>query len=127
VDVVKIDRGFVTDADVNADDAAIVESIVSMAHTLGRDLVAEGVERTAQADLLRRLRVQRAQGFLFHRPMPAREATALLLGLLPAPHAGSPVPTADRNGTAQGERRRRASPRRRAGQVAAELAATRPR
>ena len=131
VDVVKIDRGFVTDADVNADDAAIVESIVSMAHTLGRDLVAEGVERTAQADLLRRLRVQRAQGFLFHRPMPAREATSLLmgllLGLLPAPHAGSPAPAADRNGTAPGERRRRASPRRRAGQVAAELAATRPR
>ena len=78
VDVVKIDRGFVIDADVNADDAAIVESIVSMAHTLGRDLVAEGVERATQADLLRRLRVQRAQGYLFYRPMPAADATRAL-------------------------------------------------
>ena len=126
VDVVKIDRGFVTDADVNADDAAIVESIVSMAHTLGRDLVAEGVERTAQADLLRRLRVQRAQGFLFHRPMPAREATALLLGLPPAPLA-EPGVTAASTAPAPGGRRRTPSPRRRTGQTAAELAAARTR
>ncbi len=113
VDVVKIDRGFVTDADVNADDAAIVESIVSMAHTLGRDLVAEGVERTAQADLLRRLRVQRAQGFLFHRPLPPAEASALLLGQSHAAIAGAGVMPA--GGDVAVERRR--APRLGAGPV----------
>ena len=51
--------------------AAIVKAIVSLAHNLGMEVVAEGVETRAQADALRALRCHRGQGFLFSKPLPA--------------------------------------------------------
>jgi diguanylate cyclase (GGDEF)-like protein/PAS domain S-box-containing protein len=74
----KIDRSFVADALNDEADATIVRTIVDMAHTLGFTVVAEGVERDAQAAFLRALGCEQAQGFLFARPMPAREFGALL-------------------------------------------------
>ena len=58
--------------------SAIVKAIVSLAHNLGMEVVAEGVETPAQADALRALGCQRGQGFLFSRPLPADEAALLL-------------------------------------------------
>jgi EAL domain-containing protein (putative c-di-GMP-specific phosphodiesterase class I) len=56
-------------------DATIVRTIVDMAHTLGFTVVAEGVESGGQADFLRELGCEQAQGFLFARPMPAADFT----------------------------------------------------
>ena len=72
----KIDRSFVSHALTDSADATIVRSIVDMAHTLGFTVVAEGVESGPQADFLRSLGCEQAQGFLFARPMPAAAFTA---------------------------------------------------
>jgi EAL domain-containing protein (putative c-di-GMP-specific phosphodiesterase class I) len=53
-----------------------------MAHTLGFTVVAEGVERDSQAAFLRALGCEQAQGFLFARPMPAEEFSALVVARL---------------------------------------------
>jgi diguanylate cyclase (GGDEF)-like protein/PAS domain S-box-containing protein len=74
----KIDRSFVADVLSDAADATIVRTIIDMAHTLGFTVVAEGVERDSQAAFLRKLGCEQAQGFLFARPMPAPDFTALL-------------------------------------------------
>jgi diguanylate cyclase (GGDEF)-like protein/PAS domain S-box-containing protein len=74
----KIDRSFVADVLDDEADATIVRTIVDMAHTLGFTVVAEGVERDSQAAFLRALGCEQAQGFLFARPMPAEEFSALL-------------------------------------------------
>src|SRR6185295_17610064 len=74
----KIDRSFVADVMDDEADATIVRTIVDMAHTLGFTVIAEGVELDSQAAFLRALGCEQAQGFLFARPMPANEFTALL-------------------------------------------------
>jgi len=74
----KIDRSFVADVLDDEADATIVRTIVDMAHTLGFTVVAEGVELDSQAAFLRTLGCEQAQGFLFARPMPAEEFSALI-------------------------------------------------
>jgi diguanylate cyclase (GGDEF)-like protein/PAS domain S-box-containing protein len=69
IDAIKIDRSFVRDIPADADDAAIVEAIVAMAHRLRVTVVAEGVETVTQRDFLQSLAVQRGQGYLYARPM----------------------------------------------------------
>jgi diguanylate cyclase (GGDEF)-like protein len=86
VHALKIDRFFLQDVADDARDAAIVAAIVSMAHSLGIQVIAEGVETAAQLAFLRSLkqhppatvRCDKVQGFLFSRPVPADEAAALL-------------------------------------------------
>jgi diguanylate cyclase (GGDEF)-like protein/PAS domain S-box-containing protein len=72
----KIDRSFVAHVLSDKADATIVRTIVDMAHTLGFTVVAEGVESGGQADFLRDLGCEQAQGFLFARPMAAADFTA---------------------------------------------------
>jgi len=69
----KIDRSFVADVFSDHADAAIVRTIIEMAHHLGFTVVAEGVETDRQAAFLRQFGCEQAQGFLFARPMPAAE------------------------------------------------------
>ncbi|HSI59095.1 MAG TPA: EAL domain-containing protein [Ideonella sp.] len=78
IDKFKIDRSFVKELPHSAPDAAIVSAIVAMAHALGLRVVAEGVETAAQCELLARLGCDHGQGYLFSRPLPAAQATALL-------------------------------------------------
>jgi diguanylate cyclase (GGDEF)-like protein/PAS domain S-box-containing protein len=78
VNALKVDRSFVNKMDREPQQAAIVKAIVSLAHNLGMDVIAEGVETRAQADALRALRCRRAQGYLFSQPVPADEAERLL-------------------------------------------------
>jgi diguanylate cyclase (GGDEF)-like protein/PAS domain S-box-containing protein len=78
VDTLKIDRGFVHGMVENAGDASIVAAIISLAHTLRLKVVAEGVESERQADLLRGLGCDQAQGYLFSPPVPAARIEALL-------------------------------------------------
>ena len=78
IDALKIDRAFVSRMDAEVEDREIVRTIVTLAANLGVSAVAEGVETTAQADQLRSFHCPYAQGFLFSRPVAAREAAALL-------------------------------------------------
>jgi diguanylate cyclase len=78
VDYLKIDRSFVTDALVERQNAAIVESVVNLAHRLGRQVVAEGVEDEATLAYLDRLTADYAQGFYIGRPVSPDEITARL-------------------------------------------------
>ncbi|WP_372986901.1 EAL domain-containing protein [Marinobacter sp.] len=67
---IKIDRSFIRDVIQDRSDAAITQGVISMAHHLSLDVVAEGVETDAQAAFLRRNKCDLLQGFLFARPMP---------------------------------------------------------
>ena len=78
LDLIKIDISFVRDIITSTDDAAIVAAIVSLAHSLNLHTIAEGVETSAQLDLLRRLGCDLIQGFLFSRPRPAADVEVLL-------------------------------------------------
>jgi diguanylate cyclase (GGDEF)-like protein len=69
----KIDRSFVADVFSDGADAAIVRTIIEMAHQLGFTVIAEGVETEPQAAFLRQFGCEQAQGFLFAPPMPAAE------------------------------------------------------
>ncbi|HIJ37759.1 MAG TPA: EAL domain-containing protein [Rhodospirillaceae bacterium] len=71
IDVLKIDRSFVMEADRDEDDAEIVRTILSLGKTLKLELVAEGVETEAQASLLNEAGCDIFQGYLFSRPLPS--------------------------------------------------------
>ena len=73
VDEIKIDKAFVMDMAVNENDAAIVRSIVDLAHNLGMSVVAEGVENRETWDLLAEMGCDLAQGFYLSRALPEPE------------------------------------------------------
>jgi diguanylate cyclase (GGDEF)-like protein len=85
IDVVKIDRTFVTDCATRRDAASLVEAVISMAHVLGKITVAEGVETCEQLATLSELGCDVVQGYLFARPMPADELRRLPLRLSAVP------------------------------------------
>jgi diguanylate cyclase (GGDEF)-like protein len=80
IDAVKIDRSFIGALHDEPDQRAIVEAIVRMAGALRLDVVAEGVERTEQLQELRAMGGERAQGYLFARPLLVPEIDELLDG-----------------------------------------------
>jgi diguanylate cyclase (GGDEF)-like protein/PAS domain S-box-containing protein len=79
IDKLKIDIAFIRDVTTNPDDAAIVLAIISMAHSLKLDVIAEGVETAAQLNYLRRHQCDQIQGYHFSRPLRAQQVTELLL------------------------------------------------
>jgi diguanylate cyclase (GGDEF)-like protein/PAS domain S-box-containing protein len=74
----KLDRSFVKDIETDANDAAICTATVALGHSLGLELVAEGVETEAQRVFLAGLGCDVLQGYLFSRPMPFDETVAYL-------------------------------------------------
>jgi diguanylate cyclase (GGDEF)-like protein/PAS domain S-box-containing protein len=88
VDKLKIDRAFVREITGPDDDVPLIAAIVAMAHSLGLELVAEGVETLEQLACLHGLGVEEVQGFLLARPLPSDALEELLdspVGLLDAP------------------------------------------
>jgi EAL domain-containing protein (putative c-di-GMP-specific phosphodiesterase class I) len=78
VDTLKIDRSFVNGLGHDAQDTAIVDSVVALARTLHLSVTGEGVETRAQARHLKQLGCARGQGFLFARPLPPEDLERLL-------------------------------------------------
>jgi len=69
VDVVKIDRSFVSQADTSLHHRVLVEATVRVAHSLGMQTVAEGIETPAQAAVVCELLCDKGQGYLFSKPL----------------------------------------------------------
>lgn len=78
IHAVKIDQSFVRDVTTDADNAAIATAIIAMAHKLGLDVIAEGVETEEQVEFLRSHRSEVMQGYYFGRPMSAKAVGELL-------------------------------------------------
>ncbi len=78
IDVLKIDRSFVSALDRNQENIKIIRTIVELGRSLGLRLIAEGVETVEQLASLEQIGCEFAQGFLWSRPVPAEQATELL-------------------------------------------------
>ncbi len=78
IDSVKIDRSFIRDIPGDADDAAITQAIIAMAHSLRLKVIAEGVETTEQLRFLRDHGCDEMQGYYFSKPLPESEFLRLL-------------------------------------------------
>jgi EAL domain-containing protein (putative c-di-GMP-specific phosphodiesterase class I) len=89
LDVVKLAGPFIrcirTPDSPSATDLLVLESIIELTHAIGFTVTAECVETRYQAERLRDLGCDTAQGWLYHRPMPARQVTALLAGASHSP------------------------------------------
>ena len=78
IDTVKIDRSFVDQMGSNLETAAIVRTIITLAHHLGMDVIAEGLETMEQLTRLSALECEYGQGYLFSKPVDGKAAEALL-------------------------------------------------
>jgi len=78
LDKLKIDQSFIRNIVSSKKDAAIVETIISLAHHLGLDVIAEGIETEEELTLLKAMGCNTYQGYLFHRPQPLENFRKLL-------------------------------------------------
>ncbi|HEX8785848.1 MAG TPA: EAL domain-containing protein, partial [Telluria sp.] len=79
MDVLKVDRAFTAELGRSKEGTVFFQAIVSMAHALGMEVVAEGVENAEQLAILRALGCNEVQGYLIARPMAAEAIGALLV------------------------------------------------
>ena len=96
VDVIKIDRSFVSQVASSAHHRVLVEATVRVARSLGMGTVAEGVETSEQAAVLEALQCDKGQGYLYSRPLDGEAATRWLSGRAPAPLPRAEVRTLHR-------------------------------
>jgi diguanylate cyclase (GGDEF)-like protein len=95
LDRLKMDRAFIKEMTAGDNSRTMVDSIISLSHSLGLEVCAEGVETPEQIALLRTLGCDLLQGFGLARPMPAHEATAIVRAATPprwAPHFATILP-----------------------------------
>jgi diguanylate cyclase (GGDEF)-like protein/PAS domain S-box-containing protein len=83
IDCLKIDRSFVSRLETSTNEAAVVRSIILLGSSLGKLVVAEGIETTGQMAQLRGMGCRLGQGFLMARPMASQDVSSLLGRLLP--------------------------------------------
>lgn len=79
IDTLKIDKSFIVNIEKNTDDQSIVLAIISMAHSLGLKVVAEGVETRSQLSLLCEQGCQEMQGFYFSKPLPSEQIEQMMM------------------------------------------------
>ncbi len=79
IQTLKIDRTFVQDLSRNPDDSAIVDAVIALAHSMGMEVVAEGVETEEQMRLLHDKSCNRVQGYLLQAPVPSDAVARILL------------------------------------------------
>jgi EAL domain-containing protein (putative c-di-GMP-specific phosphodiesterase class I) len=84
VDTLKIDRSFVTDMTASQQGLALVSTIINLAHSLKLKVVAEGVETEEQSRVLRLLKCDEMQGYLFSKPVPSETFETRFLAAPPA-------------------------------------------
>jgi EAL domain-containing protein (putative c-di-GMP-specific phosphodiesterase class I) len=77
-ETLKVDQSFVRDMLFDAEDMAIVQGVIGLAHAFGRQVIAEGVESEDHCAMLLKLGCDRAQGYGIGRPMPADEVLSWL-------------------------------------------------
>lgn len=70
IDIIKIDQSFIKDMELDDKNAAIATTIIQLAHSLGMEVIAEGVEKDRQVEILKSANCQKAQGYLFSKPVP---------------------------------------------------------
>ena len=85
IDIVKIDRSFVTELGRGGSDAALVRSVLDLGEALNMEIVAEGIEDTTQLDSLKAMRCGVGQGFYFSRPLTGDEMSEILGTRVTAP------------------------------------------
>lgn len=78
VDTLKIDRSFVSQMQSKGDNSAIIKAIVTLAHMLNLDVIAEGIETTSQLAQLKLLQCEYGQGFFFSKPLSKEKAEAFI-------------------------------------------------
>ena len=78
LDSLKIDRGFVSDVESNPRNAAICRALLSLGHSMGLSVIAEGVETDGQHRWLAAHGCDQVQGYLLGRPMPLQEVLTVL-------------------------------------------------
>jgi diguanylate cyclase (GGDEF)-like protein len=98
LDVLKMDRGLLRDIDTNPSALGIASAVVAMAHSLGLSVVAEGVDVEEQVEILRNMRCDMIQGFLYSPAVPPEDVGRFL-----SP-AGQPPPICSPRGTSPGDR-----------------------
>jgi EAL domain-containing protein (putative c-di-GMP-specific phosphodiesterase class I) len=74
----KVDQAFIRDMSSSRESEQIVRTVLLLAQALSMSTIAEGIEDSTQAEVLRALRCESGQGYFFSRPLPAEQATALL-------------------------------------------------
>ena len=77
-DIIKVDRAFIRDLQVDPDDGAIVHALVGLGQALKIEVVAEGIETTAQRDFLAALGCKTRQGYVFSKAVPAHSVPRIL-------------------------------------------------
>ena len=78
IDTLKIDRSFVTPINTEGENCEIVNTIITLAHSLGMKVIAEGVETTAQLTHLKNLDCEAAQGYFFAKPLNSQLAESII-------------------------------------------------
>jgi diguanylate cyclase (GGDEF)-like protein/PAS domain S-box-containing protein len=79
IDVLKVDKAFIDSIALGPEDSALPRGIIKLGHTLGLKVVAEGVEEQEQADTLKNLRCESAQGYLYSRPVDVKAMSNMLV------------------------------------------------
>ena len=92
VDSLKIDRAFVADLQRGSSEAAVVRAVILLGKSLGKSIIAEGIETEAQMEQLRRMGCAMGQGFHMSRPLAAELIDTMLAGMVASGHnlAGNP-------------------------------------